>query len=84
MTGLEQLAVLHGRNDNIWADFFISCREKISTDPAFGCHYLMTAWGGMYSYPEQGKLDHEADEQLRQKTANEIYELAREIKNDRN
>lgn len=81
---IDQLIALHQRNDCVWSDFFIACKDRLSRDRAFGCDFLITAWGGMFNYDEFGHVENAQDEKLRRILADETYNLAKELKNDRN
>lgn len=77
---IDQLIVLHQKNDCVWSDFLMSCKERITRDPAFGYDFLLTAWGGMFNYEEFGTLENTDDETARQKLAATTYEIAKEMK----
>ena len=81
---LDQLIALHRRNDDMWVDFFESAREKILKDAAFGCEYLIMAWHGIGGYDDDRMFNNETDEAQRRDLHPRIYQLATEIKNDRN
>lgn len=78
---IDQLIALHQKYDCVWSDFLMSCKERITRDPAFGYDFLLTAWGGMFNYEEFGTLDNKDDEAIRQRLAETTYELAKEMKN---
>lgn len=80
---IDQLIDLHQRNDCVWSDFFLACKDRLSRDRAFGCDFLITAWGGMFNYDEFGSVENAQDEKLRRALADETYTLAKELKNDR-
>lgn len=77
---LDRLIDLHQKNDCVWSDFLMACKERITRDPAFGYDFLLTAWGGMFNYEEFGTLDNKEDEAARLKLAETTYELAQEMK----
>jgi hypothetical protein len=81
---LDSLIALHRKNDDMWVDFFESGREKILKDAAFGCEYLIMAWHGIGGYDDNRIFKNEQDEALRKVLHPQIYNLATEIKNDRN
>ncbi len=81
---LDQLIALHRKNDDMWVDFFESAREKILKDAAFGCEYLIMAWHGIGGYDDERMFNNEVDEAQRRDLHPRIYQLATEIKNDRN
>ena len=81
---LDKLIALHRRNEDMWVDFFESGREKILKDPAFGCEYLIVGWQGIGGYDDERIFENEEDETLRKAIHPQIYNLATEIKNDRN
>lgn len=80
MERIDQLYVLHEKNDCIWADFFDACKDRINKDVMFGYDFLMTAYGGMFNYEEFGVLANDNDEALRLKLAQEAYNMAKELK----
>lgn len=77
---IDRLYVLHERNDCVWADFFAACKDRLNKDQAFGCDFLMTAYGGMFAYEEFGTLPDAGDEATRLKLAEETYNIAKELK----
>ncbi|HEU4839259.1 MAG TPA: hypothetical protein VFS88_07610 [Micavibrio sp.] len=81
---LDMLIALHRKNEDMWVDFFESGREKILKDVAFGCEYLIMAWHGIGGYDDERIFDNEEDEALRRALHPQIYNMATEIKNDRN
>ncbi len=80
---LDDLIVLHRRNNDMWVDFFETAKEKIQKDPVFGCEYLMMAWHGIGGYNDEKIFDNKEDEAKRRAVHPELYKLAAEIKNDR-
>lgn len=81
---IERLIDLHQRNDCVWSDFFMACKDRLARDRMFGCDFLITAWGGMFNYDEFGQVENEQDEKLRRMLADETYNMAKELKNDQN
>ena len=81
---LDALIALHRKNDDMWIDFFESGREKILKDAAFGCEYLIMAWHGIGGYDDERIFKNDEDEAQRKALHPQIYNLATEIKNDRN
>lgn len=79
---IDQLIALHQKHDCVWSDFLMSCKERITRDPAFGYDFLLTAWGGMFNYEEFGTFENEEDEAVRRRLAETTYELAQEMKNN--
>ena len=80
LTTIDALKALHEKHECVWADFFASCKDRLDKDLAFGCDYLITAYGGMFNYEEFGTLPDESDETLRLQLAKEAYNLAKELK----
>jgi hypothetical protein len=77
---IDKLIALHQKNDCVWSDFLMACKERITRDPAFGYDFLLTAWGGMFNYEEFGTLPDENDEATRLKLAAQTYDIAKEMK----
>jgi hypothetical protein len=77
---LDTLILLHQKHDCVWSDFLMSCKERITRDPAFGYDFLLTAWGGMFNYEEFGTLADKDDEAKRLQLASETYDIAKEMK----
>lgn len=77
---IDRLYALHERNDCVWADFFAACKDRLAKDRAFGCDFLMTAYGGMFAYEEFGTLPNPGDEATRLTLAEETYNIAKELK----
>ena len=80
MDHIDALYELHERNECVWADFFAACKDRINKDVAFGCDFLITAYGGMFNYEDFGILANDNDEALRLKLAEETYQIAKELK----
>lgn len=81
---LDDLIALHKRNDDMWGDFFETSRDKILKDPAFGCDYLLTGWRGIGGYDDEKIFDNEQDEKMRKIIHPQIYNMALEIRDDKN
>ena len=82
---IDALYALHEKHECVWADFFAACKDRINKDVAFGCDFLMAAYGGMFAYEEFGVLANDNDEAQRLKLAEETYQIAKELKtNDQN
>lgn len=81
---LDELIVLHRRNNDMWVDFFEQSRERIVKDPTFGCEYLMMAWHGIGGYDDERIFSNDNDEKARRALHPQIYEMAREFKYDQN
>lgn len=84
LAGLDDLIALHKRNDDMWVDHFEASRDKILKDPAFGCEYLIMAWHGIGGYDDERIFKNDEDEALRKSLHPQIYNIALEIRDDRN
>ncbi len=81
---LDNLIALHKRNDDMWVDFFETSRDKILKDPAFGCDYLLTGWRGIGGYDDERMFENNEDEELRKSLHPQLYQMALEIRDDKN
>lgn len=81
---IERLIDLHQRHDCVWSDFFLACKDRLGRDRAFGCDFLMTAYGGMFNYEEFGQVEDEQDEKIRRALSDETYNLAKALRGRNN
>ena len=84
LSSLDDLIALHKRNGDMWGDHFEASRDKILKDPAFGCEYLIMAWHGIGGYDDDRIFDNNEDEERRKAIHPQLYQMALEVRNDRN